>query len=83
MPLYNLGTGRLEGSLSGKDLGVTVNNLNMSQQYALAATKANCILVCISKTVASRLGKVAIPCEPKRLHLEYCVQFWTPKYKKH
>jgi len=75
MPLYNLGPGRLEGTLSGKDLGIMVNNPNVSQRHALAATKANCILGCISKSVASRPGKVAIPCELKRLHLEYCVQF--------
>jgi len=45
-----------------KDLGVLVNNsLAMSQECALEAKKANGILGCITKSVASRLRDVIPP----------------------
>ena len=81
MHQYRLGDDVLQMSSMEKDLGVLVN---MSQQHALVAMKANGILGCIKKIVANRLRAVTFLLYSALVkpHLDYSVQFWATQFKK-
>ena len=75
----------LESSTAERDLGVLVDSrVNVSQQCALAAKRENCTLGCIKHSITSWSKEVIIPLCSALVwpHLEYCVQFWAPQFKK-
>ncbi|KGL78426.1 hypothetical protein N309_02039, partial [Tinamus guttatus] len=80
-----LGTDLLESSSAERDLGIMMDDkLTMRKQCGLVAKKARGILGCVKKSISSRSREVILPLYSAlvRLHLEYCVQFWAPQYKR-
>ncbi|CAM5130663.1 unnamed protein product [Natator depressus] len=82
---YKLWTHQLEVTEEEKDLGVLVDHrMTMSHQCDMAVKKANGVLRCIRRGISSRDKEVLVPLYKAmvRPHLECCVQFWSPMFKK-
>ncbi|CAM5171235.1 unnamed protein product [Eretmochelys imbricata] len=82
---YKLGMHYVEVTEEEKDLRVLVDHrMTMSRQCDMAVKKANAGLGCIRRGISSRDKEVLVQlCKAlMRPHLEYCVQFWSPMFKK-
>ena len=66
------------------DMEPVGSRLNVSQQWAQMAKKANGILACIRNSIASRSTKVTISLYSamERPHIDYYIQSWASHYKK-
>lgn len=75
---------KIESRPVGNNMEILVDeNLDMSQQYKLADQKANYILGCNERQMASRVGEVIVPLYSAlmRSHLQYCIQAWAPSMR--
>ncbi|KAJ7410483.1 hypothetical protein WISP_108353 [Willisornis vidua] len=82
---HRLGDEWIETNPTEKDLKVPVDErLDMTQQCALAAQNASCILGCNKSSLASNSREEILPLYSAlvRPHLQCCIQLWGHQHKK-
>ncbi|MCP3680870.1 MAG: hypothetical protein GY782_11710, partial [Gammaproteobacteria bacterium] len=82
---YNMNSTVLDSVTKEKDLGVTISDdLKPSHQCTEAIKKANKLVGFIGRAFEFKSDKIILTLYNSlvRPHLEYCVQFWSPYYKK-
>ena len=82
---YHMGDTEIEEGIYEKDLGVYVDSeMSSSRQCGEAIKKANKMLGYIVRSVEFKSREVMLKLYNAlvRPHLEYCVNFWSPCYKK-
>ena len=82
---YNLNGGWVKSVDEEKDLGVIVSSdLKASKQCMKAKNRANSLLGMINRGVSYKSPEVVskLYLSYVRPHLEYCVQFWSPRYEQ-
>jgi len=83
--MYRFRGKRLDCSPGERDVEILDDSkLNMSQQCALAAKKADSVLGCTKHSIAnwSKGMIVLLHSTLMQPHLKSCVQYWTTKYTK-
>ncbi|GAB0185177.1 cAMP-dependent protein kinase inhibitor alpha [Grus japonensis] len=81
---YRLEDELIESSSAEKDSGILVDEkLDVSQQCALAAQKANCILGCIKRSVASRSREGILPLYSALLRPHLDPALWSTVQDRH
>ena len=74
---YKMGDAVPGSTTQEKDLGVTFSaDMKVSEQCGVAALKGNQILGLIRRTITYKDKAIV------SMHLEYCIQTWTPYRKK-
>ena len=76
----------LRRSSAQKDLDVLVaNRLAVNQPCTLVAKKMNTMLGDIKNSMASRSKDMILMLYSALLrpHLDYCIQFWAPQFRKY
>ena len=83
--IYKIGDKNINQVLEQKDLGVIIDrDLKFHKQTNEAIKKANKLLGFISRTFDYKSKDIILPLYKSLVkpHLEYCVQFWSPTYRK-
>ena len=75
----------LESSNIEKDLGVMISDdLKCTSHIDYVVLKANRLLGMLHRSIQSKVKSIILPLYTSlvRPHLEYCVQAWSPHYRK-
>ena len=82
---YNMNNATLKTVDVERDLGVIINkNGKYSEQYLMAAKKANCVLGMTKRNIKCKIAAIIMRLYKSLVQprLEYCIQAWSPYHKK-